>query len=372
VRYVIFHVEGGVGKNIMATAVVKAIKKQHPDREIVVVASHPPIFINSPYVYRIYGLGQTPYFYEDFIKDKDTLIFKTDPYLHEHFINKKIHCIESWCVQNDIEYNGEKPEITLTEQEENEMSTMLSKWNMPIFLIQTHGGGDHQDFSQSWIRDIPNNLITPIIEAFQNEYKIIHLRYESQPAIPSVDFVSSPKIRDLCAIVKHSHNRVFMDSFAQHAAMAFEKKSTVIWPVDKSSQLGYQFHRNIVSEYTPNKTHLIDYYLSEDDIIGQPHMCPFPRGEKIFDENKVIESIKSTDESANFVPYSPPEKNQSIINEGCPSCPSENTLLEHCQQRDKEDETEDTYTMTDRTQVFVDGIKEGGVNPYENMTGPVN
>jgi hypothetical protein len=156
-----------------------------------------------------------------------------------------------------------------------------------------------------------------------------------------------------------------MDSFAQHAAMACEKKSTVIWPVDKASQLGYQFHHNIVSEYTPNKTHLIDYYLSEDDIIGQPHMCPFPRGEKIFDENKVIESIKSTDESANFVPFSPPQKNQSIISEGCPSCPSE--------KKDKEDEPpEDIYTMTDRTQAFVDGIKEGGVNPYEDMTGPVN
>ena len=30
-KYIVFHIEGGIGKNIMATAVVKAIKKQHPD-----------------------------------------------------------------------------------------------------------------------------------------------------------------------------------------------------------------------------------------------------------------------------------------------------------------------------------------------------
>jgi len=37
-KYLVFHIEGGIGKNIMATAVVKAVKKQHPDREIIVVS----------------------------------------------------------------------------------------------------------------------------------------------------------------------------------------------------------------------------------------------------------------------------------------------------------------------------------------------
>ena len=30
-KYIIFHVEGGIGKNIMATAVAEAISKAHPD-----------------------------------------------------------------------------------------------------------------------------------------------------------------------------------------------------------------------------------------------------------------------------------------------------------------------------------------------------
>ena len=75
-KYIVFHIEGGIGKNIMATAVVKAIKKQHPDREIIIVSPHSGLWLNNPDIYRIYLMGQTPYFYEDFIKDKDTLVFK--------------------------------------------------------------------------------------------------------------------------------------------------------------------------------------------------------------------------------------------------------------------------------------------------------
>ena len=88
-KYIVFHIEGGIGKNIMATAVVKAMKKQHPDREIIVVSPHSGLWMNNPNVYRIYVMGQTPYFYEDFIKGKDTLVMKSDPYLHQDYISKK-------------------------------------------------------------------------------------------------------------------------------------------------------------------------------------------------------------------------------------------------------------------------------------------
>ena len=84
-------------------------------------------------------MGQTPYFYEDFIKDKDTLVFKSDPYLHQDYINKKIHCIEAWCLQNDIKYDNEQPSIFLTEQEKSEAYHNLAQYEKPLLLLQTNG-----------------------------------------------------------------------------------------------------------------------------------------------------------------------------------------------------------------------------------------
>ena len=61
-KYIIWHIEGGLGKNIAATSLLKTLKEKHPERKIVIVASYPEIFLNLPSVYRVYRLGSTQYF----------------------------------------------------------------------------------------------------------------------------------------------------------------------------------------------------------------------------------------------------------------------------------------------------------------------
>jgi len=111
------------------------------------------------------------------------------------------------------------------------------------------------------------------------------------------------------ALIQYSHARILIDSFVQHTAMAFKKKSTVLWPVNKVAQLGYSLHDNIASSYEPQKTHMADYYLTEDDIVGQSHMCPFPKGKNIFDLDEIIQSIKKHSTASQYVP--PPKKEES-------------------------------------------------------------
>jgi len=316
-KFLVFHIEGGIGKNIMATAVVKAIKKQHPDREIIVVSPHSAIWLNNPDVYRVYVMGQTPYFYEDFIKGKDTIVIKSDPYLHQDYINKKVHCIEAWCLQNDIKYDNEQPFIHLTEQEKSEAYGTLVQYDKPLLLIQTNGGNDQGGYS--WVRDMPLGLAVDLCKELEKKWKILHIRTENQPAIPNVEFITSPNIRHIIAAIQYSQGRILIDSLAQHAAKAFEKRSTVLWPVDKVKQLGYAFHDNIISSYKPIKTHMADYYLSEDDIVGQSHMCPFPAGKNIFKIEEIIASFEKTSNPNDFKPLDKVEQ-QNAMGEQCSSC----------------------------------------------------
>ena len=66
----IFTVSGGAGKNVLATAVVKAIKKANPETNIIVVTAYKDVWMYNPNVYRTYAFGNTPNFYKDYIKDK--------------------------------------------------------------------------------------------------------------------------------------------------------------------------------------------------------------------------------------------------------------------------------------------------------------
>ncbi|NBP58132.1 hypothetical protein EBU71_16670 [bacterium] len=79
-KYSIFHLQGGIGKHVAATAVAKAIKNNFPDRKLIVVCAYPDIFINLSFVDRVFLLGGTQYFYQEYIQDKDSIIFHHEPY----------------------------------------------------------------------------------------------------------------------------------------------------------------------------------------------------------------------------------------------------------------------------------------------------
>ena len=46
-KYIVWHIEGGLGKNVAATSLMKTLKERHPNRKLIVVATYPEIFLNN-------------------------------------------------------------------------------------------------------------------------------------------------------------------------------------------------------------------------------------------------------------------------------------------------------------------------------------
>ena len=107
-KYIIFESMGGLGKQIQATAVIRAIKKKYPERKIIWITSWDAPAFNNPNVFRFFLHGEAKYF-KDYLKD-DTIIMKHDPYNETNHILRKEHLTESWCKMFDIPYDGSKPE----------------------------------------------------------------------------------------------------------------------------------------------------------------------------------------------------------------------------------------------------------------------
>jgi len=323
-KHIIFHVEGGIGKNIMATAVAEAITKEHPDRKLIVVSSWAAAWVNNPHIERFYLIGGTPYFFEDYIKGKDTWIFKSEPYHHHDFLNGKRYLADIWCEQLGVPYNGEMPTIVLSKNEKDNIARKLQGFGKPIFALQTNGGGP-QDYPVSWVRDVPISNIQEVLEQVNKEYKIVHIRREDQLEIPGIDFMQTANIRDLFALIDYSHNRLLIDSFGQHAAVALDRPSTVLWPIDNVKTLGYpDFHNNIISTADTRKVHLIDSYLGAHPINGEfLHECPFDN-DNIFKPQSILNSLEELEEKEFYVPPKPP-----------PSAPKKGTNRQKPKKRGK-------------------------------------
>ena len=56
---ILFQIDGGLGKSIMATAMVKVIKKRYKNANLIVVTAYPDVFLNNPSVSKVYTADYT-------------------------------------------------------------------------------------------------------------------------------------------------------------------------------------------------------------------------------------------------------------------------------------------------------------------------
>lgn len=286
-KFLVWHIEGGLGKNIAATALLPDLAKQYKTRKIVVVASYPEVFLNHPDVYRVYRVGMTAYFYEDYILNKDTLVFRHEPYFQTGHILKQKHLVQNWAELLGVSYKKQLPNLHL-----NMMQKRLPNiWQRqkPILLIQTNGGlFQGQALDYAWTRDMPIELANYIVDKIGKEYHIIQITRENSPQIPGVEVVNYPMSNmELFGLVAASEKRFLIDSCLQHAAAALNLPSTVFWVGTTPENFGYEMHTNIKSLPPKGNTKLIDAYLFDYSFDGQLHECPYQDLSEMFDMNAI-------------------------------------------------------------------------------------
>jgi hypothetical protein len=286
---IIFQINGGIGKCVAATAVCEVIKKKYPSSKLVVISGYSDVFLNNPNVDRAYNFGGTSYFYEEYIENKETLVFAHDPYLEINHIQHREHLIETWCRVFNLEYSGESPKIYLTDRERKFYQNKY-KSDKPILLIQPNGGAQ-TDLKYSWARDLPEKIVNRIIKEFKQSYNILHVKREDQ--IRYIDtFEITDNFRALCVLCEMSDKRVLIDSFLQHVSAAMGKSSTVCWVVNKPNVFGYNLHDNVICNDFTRKAEIRGAYLNKFNISGDLLEFPYNTEFEIFDEEKIIDSIK--------------------------------------------------------------------------------
>lgn len=288
---IIFTISGGAGKNILATAVVKAIKKKYPNHSIVILTAYPEVWSYNPDVHRCYKYGNAPYFYQNYIQHKkDIKIFNLEPYSTQDYILKTKHLLKIWCELCGVEYKNEQPELFFNKREVEYVKHNYIK-NQNIFLLQTNGGA-HQNIKISWMRDMPLDLAQNVVNKFAPNFKIIHVRRDDQPTLNGVEQFKGG-LRELFLLIKHSKVRLLIDSVCQHAAAAVNKPSTVLWIRNDPSILGYPMHDNIKTAAEDEIDTLYNSVLEPYEIYGEIYQCPFKEETKLFDEEEIIQSINN-------------------------------------------------------------------------------
>ena len=293
-KYSLFHVQGGFGKHIAATAVAKCIKNNHPSRELILTAVYTEIYQNLPFVDRVYQLGNTSYYYQTYVEDMDSLIFANEPYFTTDHVNKKLPLIQTWSKMYGLKYKGEMPQITF-----NHLQKKIAKgfWTnrangKPIMVIQTNGGLLNEQRPYLWARDMPIALAQKLVDHYEKDYHIFQITKPAGEVLDGVEVIKDPMSNmELVSILLQSEKRIFIDSCMQHAAAALKMPSVVLWNGTSPKVFGWDMHTNIQAR-KPAKFKLPNSVFFDFDFIGVEAEYPYvDEEEDIFDFDKIIEAV---------------------------------------------------------------------------------
>ena len=250
--------------------------------------SWPEVFLNHPNIDRVYALGQCPHFYDDYVHQKDTVVYRHEPYNQSGHIHRKTHLIHNWCDLLGIQYKEQTPKVIINYAQQQ----LVGIWNRdkPTMVLHTNGGPiDGQKYPYNWCRDIPPELAQAIVNKFHKTYHIFQVCRKDSVALENVERVDQPLSNlELFSMLASSKKRVLIDSCLQHAAVAFNLPSTVLWVGTSPKVFGYKLHKNVVAKVPNKKNQLIGSYLFDYQFENNIHECPYINVNEMFDVNQLL------------------------------------------------------------------------------------
>ena len=96
---------------------------------------------------------------------------------------------------------------------------------------------------------------------------------------------------ELFSILAVSEKRLLIDSCLQHAAAAFQLKSTVLWIGTSPKVFGYKLHNNIIAKEKKSANQQIGSYMFDYQFDNNIHECPYLSVDEMVNLNHIIRNI---------------------------------------------------------------------------------
>lgn len=291
-------VEGGLGKNVMFTALIPELKKKY--EEVYIVSPYFDVFKSCSGVTDAFPFGQGT-LYQELVLDPDMDVLWKEPYSNQRFIKKECHLFEAWAEELGIKL--EKPgveyvpkldriaeEFPAIKQLADEQAGKLGKF----IIVQFCGGqsplGPQQDQNGNAIpyndhqEPIKRNYYKgqALINLLKEEYpdcKIVHFALPNEPAYEGAEKLTVPYLT-YTLLAEKAEMIVCTDSSLQHLSTGHCKNITVLWGETRPEHFGYKCNRNIAA------THVLNSQPYFKPLGVSPSVVRFPEPEEIIKQIK--------------------------------------------------------------------------------------
>lgn len=269
----LINVEGGLGKNVMLTSILKEFKEQKGYDEIYVISPYHDVFKACSVVTEAFPPMQGT-LYQELVLDEDCDIYWKDPYNNQRFIKKQCHLFEAWAEEFGFElyHPGDEytPVLDKIESEfpavKNAADKYLEEWKHNFCIVQFNGGqsplGPMRDQNGNPVpyvstqEAIKRNYFKgeQIVKLLKEKYPdttIVHFALPNEPTIEGTVKVEVPYLT-YHLLAAEAKAIVCTDSSLQHLSTGVCDNITVIWGETRPEHFGYACNNNVCAQHVLN------------------------------------------------------------------------------------------------------------------------
>jgi hypothetical protein len=308
IKNLIVVIDGGIGKVICATAVIKRLAEEFPDKKIIVITGYPDIFLYNPHVYKIFNFGNPLYFYDDYV-NSESFVIKVEPYTEYNYMFCSEHIIDTWCKMIGFERKEAMPEMFFMDNElaaaEAYVEKITQSGKKKFIMLQWIGGIVPQEKSELAMLDVigrmhRRSLPKAVAQKLANklvtrDYVVGSIQHPNFPDIQGTEklFFNNAPVRGVIALLKYAEGFIGIDSFIHHAATVFNTPGVVIWGGTNPKKLGYECHTNLTKEVCATPfCHRPDSYVFDATSIGSIWNCPHNTKCLQYDADEIIKAYE--------------------------------------------------------------------------------
>lgn len=269
----LINVEGGLGKNVMLTSILPALKEHGGYDEVYVISPYFDVFKCCPAVTDAFPPGQGT-LYQELVLDPECDVLWKEPYSNQRFIKKQCHLFEAWAEEFGFELATDAgeytPHLENLEKEYPQLRKLadekMAEWKHNFCLVQFWGGQ-----SPLTPQKDPQGKPVPYMnmqEAIKRNYskgtEVVKLLKEKWPGT-TVVLVALPNEPEIEGTVKievpyltyrllaaGAHEVICIDSSLQHLSTGVNDNVTVIWGETRPEHFGYSCNRNVATKHVLN------------------------------------------------------------------------------------------------------------------------
>ena len=241
-KFDLFVLEGGIGKQVAFTALIKELKKRNG---VAILTPYVDIFVGIPEVDAVYDMASTPLTPEFFRKFNN--IYHQDAY-KGNYEKGDYHLIDAYCDICHISKVDRKPylpqKFAVSVPEGKYVIVQFSGGQSPInFNAQSSYQTNNMRIGRNYVENA-QEIVDYLIS---KGYKVIQYGLPNEPRFKGILTYDMPYMNYL-ELIRKAEFIVAIDSSLMHLTASTDTKGVILWGMTSPQQLGYKQFTNLESD----------------------------------------------------------------------------------------------------------------------------